>query len=31
MGGVYAPQILPFANKKALPLFYSFEMTAYEQ
>jgi hypothetical protein len=31
MGGVYATQILPFADKKALPLFYAFERTAYEQ
>jgi CubicO group peptidase (beta-lactamase class C family) len=29
MGGVYATQILPFADKKALPLFYAFEKTVY--
>jgi CubicO group peptidase (beta-lactamase class C family) len=29
IGGVYATQILPFADKKALPLFYAFEKTAY--
>ena len=29
VGGVYAAQILPFADKKALPLFYAFEKTAY--
>jgi len=27
IGGVYATQILPFADKKALPLFYAFEKT----
>ena len=31
VGGVYATQILPFADKKALPLFYAFEKTAYGQ
>ncbi len=29
VGGVYATQILPFSDKKALPLFYAFEKTAY--
>jgi CubicO group peptidase (beta-lactamase class C family) len=29
VGGVYATQILPFADKKALPLFYAFEKTVY--
>ncbi len=29
VGGVYATQILPFADKKALPLFYAFERIAY--
>jgi CubicO group peptidase (beta-lactamase class C family) len=29
IGGVYATQVLPFADKKALPLFYAFERTAY--
>ena len=30
IGGVYATQILPFADKKSLPLFYAFEQIAYE-
>ena len=30
IGGVFAAQILPFADKKALPLFHAFEKTAYE-
>jgi len=29
VGGVYATQILPFADKKALPLFYAFEKAVY--
>jgi CubicO group peptidase (beta-lactamase class C family) len=29
VGGVYATQILPFADQKALPLFYAFEKIAY--
>jgi CubicO group peptidase (beta-lactamase class C family) len=29
IGGVYATQVLPFADKKALPLFYAFEKAAY--
>ena len=29
VGGVFATQILPFADKQALPLFYAFEKTAY--
>jgi methyl acetate hydrolase len=31
IGGVYATQVLPFADKKALPLFFAFEQTVYEQ
>jgi CubicO group peptidase (beta-lactamase class C family) len=30
LGGVFATQILPFADKKALPLYYAFEKTVYE-
>jgi methyl acetate hydrolase len=30
LGGVYATQVLPFADKKALPLFLDFEKTVYE-
>jgi methyl acetate hydrolase len=30
VGGVYATQILPFADKKALPLFYAFEKAVYD-
>ena len=29
IGGVYATQVLPFADAKALPLFYAFEKEAY--
>jgi methyl acetate hydrolase len=29
LGGVYATQVLPFADKKALPLFLEFERTVY--
>lgn len=29
VGGVYATQILPFADVKALPLYYSFETAVY--
>jgi len=29
MGGVYATQILPFADEKSLPLFYAFESAVY--
>jgi CubicO group peptidase (beta-lactamase class C family) len=29
VGGVYATQILPFVDVKALPLFYAFESTVY--
>jgi CubicO group peptidase (beta-lactamase class C family) len=29
IGGVYATQILPFADVKSLPLFYAFESAAY--
>ena len=31
VGGVYATQVLPFADKKALPLFLAFEKTVYDQ
>ncbi|HSA79912.1 MAG TPA: serine hydrolase domain-containing protein, partial [Geminicoccaceae bacterium] len=30
VGGVYATQVLPFADKKALPLFLAFEKTIYD-
>jgi CubicO group peptidase (beta-lactamase class C family) len=30
VGGVYATQVLPFADKKSLPLFFDFERTVYE-
>jgi methyl acetate hydrolase len=30
VGGVYATQVLPFADKKALPLFFEFEKTVYD-
>jgi methyl acetate hydrolase len=29
VGGVYLTQILPFADKKSLPLFFEFERTVY--
>jgi len=29
MGGVYATQVLPFADAKSLPLYYAFESAAY--
>jgi methyl acetate hydrolase len=29
VGGVYATQILPFADTKSLPLYYAFEKTVY--
>ena len=29
VGGVYVTQILPFADTKALPLFYEFEKAVY--
>jgi CubicO group peptidase (beta-lactamase class C family) len=29
LGGVYATQVLPFADKKALELYYAFEKIAY--
>ncbi len=29
VGGVYLTQVLPFADTKALPLFYAFESTVY--
>ena len=29
VGGVYATQILPFADVKSLPLFYAFEKAVY--
>ena len=31
VGGVFATQILPYADKKTLPLFYAFEKTAYRR
>jgi CubicO group peptidase (beta-lactamase class C family) len=31
IGGVYATQVLPFADKKALPLYLDFERTVYEE
>ena len=30
MGGVYATQILPFADTKSLPLFHAFEKAVYD-
>ena len=30
MGGVYATQVLPFADVKSLPLFYAFEKAVYD-
>ena len=30
IGGVYATQVLPFADKKSLPLYLEFEKTVYE-
>ena len=30
VGGVYATQMLPFADKESLPLFFDFERTVYE-
>jgi methyl acetate hydrolase len=30
LGGVYATQIFPFADHKALPLFFEFEKTVYQ-
>jgi hypothetical protein len=29
VGGVYATQVLPFVDVKALPLFYAFESAVY--
>jgi methyl acetate hydrolase len=31
VGGVYLTQILPFADKKSLPLFFEFERTVYRE
>jgi CubicO group peptidase (beta-lactamase class C family) len=31
IGGVYATQVLPFADKKALPLYFAFEKEVYDQ
>ena len=31
IGGVYLTQILPFADKKSLPLFFEFEKAVYRQ
>jgi methyl acetate hydrolase len=30
LGGVYATQVLPFADHKALPLYFEFEKTVYQ-
>jgi CubicO group peptidase (beta-lactamase class C family) len=30
IGGVYLTQVLPFADSKALPLFFAFEKTVYQ-
>lgn len=30
IGGVYLTQVLPFADKKSLPLYYDFEKTVYQ-
>jgi CubicO group peptidase (beta-lactamase class C family) len=30
IGGVYATQVLPFADTRALPLYYAFEKAAYD-
>lgn len=30
VGGVYATQVLPFADSKALPLYYAFEKAVYD-
>jgi methyl acetate hydrolase len=30
VGGVYLTQVLPFADKKSLPLFYAFEKSVYQ-
>jgi len=30
VGGVYLTQVLPFADEKALPLFYAFEKSVYQ-
>ena len=30
IGGVFLTQILPFADIKALPLFFAFEATVYQ-
>jgi methyl acetate hydrolase len=30
VAGIYATQVLPFADKKALPLFFDFERTVYD-
>jgi len=30
VGGVYLTQVLPFADNKALPLFFAFEKTVYQ-
>ena len=29
IGGVYLTQVLPFADKKSLPLYYAFEKAFY--
>jgi methyl acetate hydrolase len=30
VGGVYLTQILPFVDRKSLPLYYEFEKTVYQ-
>lgn len=30
IGGVYATQVLPFADKRSLPLYYAFETAVYQ-
>jgi methyl acetate hydrolase len=30
IGGVYATQISPFADKKSVPLFFEFEKAVYQ-
>jgi len=30
LGGVYATQVFPFADHKALPLFFEFEKAVYQ-
>ena len=30
LGGVYLTQILPFADRRSLPLYYAFETAVYD-